>query len=226
MRGRLVVLPVIWLPLAFGSTACSAKKAAAGHAPPARLLEVAQSDGGDAAADRRMIWNASLSVEVPKERDVEPSLEKARALAESMGGYASSESTGGIVLRVPNARLREAMAALEKLGEVSYKHVSGDDVTAQYRDLEVRIENERKFQARLRELAEQSATVEELLAVEKEQARVTTELERLEAEMRLLENRTSLATLHLSVSKEVRPGPLGWVFYGVYRGVKWLFVWD
>lgn len=175
---------------------------------------------------RKMIWNASMDLTVAKERDVEPVVEKARALAEGMGGYASSESTGGLVLRVPNPRLREAMGEIEKLGEVAEKHVSGDDVTSDYQDLEVRIENAKKFQERLRDLAAKSATVEELLAVEKEQARVTTELEQLEARMRGLQSQTTLATLHLSVSKKIRPGPIGWVFYGAYRTVKWFFIWD
>ena len=151
---------------------------------------------------------------------------EARALAEGMGGSASSESTGGLVLRVPNSRLREAMSEIEKLGDVAEKHVSGDDVTSDYQDLDVRIENAKKFQERLRDLAAKSATVEELLAVEKEQARITTELEQLEARMRLLQSQTSLATLHLSVSKKIRPGPLALVFYGAYRTVKWFFIWD
>ena len=186
----------------------------------------APPDAGMPDDNRKMIWNASMDLTVPKDRDVEPAVEKARALAEGMGGYASSESTGGLVLRVPNPRLREAMSAIEKLGEVAEKHVSGDDVTSDYQDLEVRIENAKKFQERLRDLASKSATVEELLAVEKEQARVTTELEQLEARMRLMQSQTSLATLHLSVSKKVRPGPIGWVFVGAYRTVKWFFIWD
>jgi hypothetical protein len=23
-----------------------------------------------------------------------------------------------------------------------------------------------------------------------------------------------------------RPGPVGWIFYALYYGVKWLFVWE
>lgn len=176
--------------------------------------------------DRKMVWNASMDVVVPKDKDVEPAVDKARTLAESMGGYASSESTGGIVLRVPNPKLREAMHELEKLGEVTDKYLSGDDVTSDYQDLEVRIANAKRYQETLRELASKSGSVEDLLAVEKEQSRITTELEQLEARMRLMESQTSLATVHLSVSKKIRPGPLGWVFYGAYRTVKWFFIWD
>ena len=175
---------------------------------------------------RKMIWNASLDLEVKKDRDVEPAVEKARDIAESKGGFAASESTGGIVLRVPNDRLRETIEEVERLGEVAEKRVSGDDVTAGFTDLEVRIANSKRFQETLRELAARSATVEELLQVEKEQARITAELEGLEAQMRLMQSQTTLATLHVSVSRKVRPGPVGWVFYGAFRAVKWLFIWD
>ena len=192
----------------------------------AKQYKTPAPEPGDVSDSRKMIWNASMDLAVPKEKDIEPTVEKARTLVEGMGGYASSESTGGVVLRVPNPRLRDVIAELEKLGEVSDKHVRGDDVTSDYQDLEVRIENAKKFQQRLGELAAKSATVEELLAVEKEQARVTTELETLEARMRLLQSQTTLATLHLSVAKKIRPGPIGWVFYGAYRTVKWFFIWD
>lgn len=184
---------------------------------------VAEPMAGDS---RKMVWNASMDVVVRKDKDIEPAVERARTMAESMGGYASSESTGGIVLRVPNPRLREAMDELEKIGEVTGKHVRGDDVTSDFQDLEVRIANAKRYQETLRELAAKSASVEELLQVEKEQSRITTELEQLEGRMRLLQNQTTLATVHLSVSKKVRPGPLGWVFYGAYRTVKWFFIWD
>jgi hypothetical protein len=36
----------------------------------------------------------------------------------------------------------------------------------------------------------------------------------------------ALATVRVDFERPVRPGPVGWVFYGLARGVKWLFVWD
>jgi hypothetical protein len=48
----------------------------------------------------------------------------------------------------------------------------------------------------------------------------------MKGKLALLESQVSLATIHLTLEKPTRPGPLGWVFYGAYRGVKWLFVWD
>ena len=41
-----------------------------------------------------------------------------------------------------------------------------------------------------------------------------------------MKNQLTFATIAISLEESVTPGPVGWVFYGVYTGVKWLFVWD
>ena len=175
---------------------------------------------------RKMVRNAWMALETKREKDVAPALEKAKAMTLAMGGYVSSEREGAATLRVPNERLDEALDALGKLAEVADKQVMADDVTSAYYDLQLRIENGRSMSERLRALLEQAQNVEEMLAVEKELSRVTLELEQLEAQMRRMEANTTLATIHLEVRKRVIPGPVGWVFYGLYRGTKWLIVWD
>ncbi len=62
--------------------------------------------------------------------------------------------------------------------------------------------------------------------VEKELERVTAEYESLKARLESLEGQVALATVHLEFRRPVRPGPVGWVFYGLGKGLKWLFVWD
>jgi len=32
--------------------------------------------------------------------------------------------------------------------------------------------------------------------------------------------------LRVDFEKPVRPGPVGWVFYGLAKGIKWLFIWE
>ena len=105
------------------------------------------------------------------------------------------------------------------------KRTSAVDVTDDFYDLQVRLENARLEQSKLKELYAKAVSVDEMLKVEKELARVTTDLEVLEGRMRLMENQTSYATISVHVSKRVRPGPVGWVFFGLYKGVKWLLVW-
>ena len=62
--------------------------------------------------------------------------------------------------------------------------------------------------------------------------RVTLEIEELRGKLRYLRDRVQDATITVwfvqeyEPPEESSPGPLGWIFYGVYLGVKWLFVWD
>jgi hypothetical protein len=150
----------------------------------------------------------------------------ASAVAERLGGYTAGEERSSITLRVPSLRLDEALDDLEGIGKVSSKSTSAREVTSQQIDLSIRIENARKLRARLTALLDRASSVADILAIEKELARTTEELERLEAELRGLSDRVALSTIDIDLEQRVKPGPVGWLFYGVYSGVKWLFVWN
>lgn len=79
---------------------------------------------------------------------------------------------------------------------------------------------------RLAALLERATTVEEILAVERELGRVTESLTLLEAKLAAQSTRVDFAEVRLHVEDPPSPGPVGWVFYGLFKGVKWLFVWD
>ena len=191
-------------------------------APPAPTTEQSQA----AAVKRKFIRTASLTLEVPDEDDFKPTLVKAGKIAEDLEGYIQHESTRGVTLMVPTDKLDVALKALEALGEVTSREVRVVDVTAQYVDMQIRIANLRRMRDRLTELVAQSTDVSEILKIETELGRVTAELERMEGQLRLMDRNTTYATVTIWLQERVSPGPLGWVFYGLYRGVKWLFVWD
>lgn len=177
-------------------------------------------------ADRKLIRNAWLTVEVRDDDDFKPTIEKLSKMAERRKGYVQSESSTGATLLVPTDQLDAVVLEIEKMGKITEREITVVDATAQYVDMEIRIANLVKMRARLTELVNQSTSVEEVLQVERELARVTSELERLEGQLRVLSRNTTYATVNVSLRERVRPGPLGWVFYGGYKAVKWLFVWD
>jgi hypothetical protein len=180
----------------------------------------------EGAGERKIVRDANLRLEVGKESAVAPALRAVHQVAAQTGGFVFSETNDTIVLKVPSAKLDDALGRVSKVAKVRDKRVSARDVTSDYVDLGIRLDNARKLQGRLKELLAQTQDVARLLEVEKELARVTEHLERLEGQMRLLGQQTTYATLTVTVEKDVKPGPVGWVFYGVYSGVKWLFVWD
>ncbi len=190
---------------------------------PARA-KVQESPKQPVDTSRKLIRNARLTLELNDEDDFPSTVETIGALADAMGGYMQNESTDSATILVPTDRLDEALEEVSKLGKVSSKYVSVVDATSRYVDTQIRIQNLKKMRHRLTELVNQSTSVKEVLEVEKELARVTTELERIEGQMRLLTQQTSFATINVSLEERVKPGPLGWIFYGLGKGVKWLFI--
>ena len=78
--------------------------------------------------------------------------------------------------------------------------VNAQDVTAEWVDVEARLANHRRSEARLQALlAENTATLADVLQVERELARVRGEIESYEGRMRVLSDQVGLATLHLDV---------------------------
>lgn len=180
----------------------------------------------DKASDQVLIKNGRMSLEVGSESEIAGVLARVESTADALDGYVSRRTDQLLVLRIPAERIDEAMSAIAGFADVKSRDLQVQDVTAQYVDLDVRIKNLRKLEDRLRQLLAQGQNVEELLEVEKELSRVTGELEALEGRMRVMKNRVTYAMLQVHVDESISPGPVGWVFYGLYSGVKWLFVWD
>ncbi len=144
--------------------------------------------------DRKVIYTGQLNMLVG---DVESALVKSRQVAEDLGGYMQSLGGDSIVLRVPAKQFDPAIEKLSKLGIVTDRTIEARDVTEQYTDLELRLENARALADRLREMLKQAKTLEQTLAVQRQLSEVTLQVEQLEARMRAMKNRISLATIGL-----------------------------
>ncbi|MBU8897501.1 DUF4349 domain-containing protein [Corallococcus sp. M34] len=178
--------------------------------------------GGPGAGRAIARWS-SLEVE-RKDPTAGPPL--AVALAKSHGGYAEQVSTQGARLRIPAERLDAFLGAVSALGEVSRRTVMAEDVTDARRDLQVRFDNLTRVRERYLELLQRAASVDDAVKVEKELERVTAEYESMKAQLESMDGRVTLASVNVEFSRPVQPGPVGWLFYGLVKGVKWLFVWD
>ena len=129
-------------------------------------------------------------------------------------------------MRVPSERLPDFVKDLGSLGTIKKKEINGQDITDYYSDLVLRLESQKKLREKYLQLLEKAKDVQDLLAIEKELERINTDIESLEGRKAQAEKQVDYATVTIRVSKRVTPGPLGWIFYGAYSAVKWLFVWD
>jgi len=141
-------------------------------------------------------------------------------------GYITRESNNSITMRIPTDKMDEFIEAAKKYGKVENESKTGVDITEQYRDNVIRLENLKNVRDRYLTLLQSANTVTEILNIERELERVNTEIDILEGRVRFAEMSVAYSNITVRLHERVKPGPLGWIFYGLYRGVKWLFVWN
>jgi len=178
----------------------------------------------DATADNRMIaYSASLELSV---RDPE---ETRRILIEqvrSNNGFIVRQTENSITTRIPSDNMDDFINYAKKLGTIERETKTGTDITDQYRDDVLRLNSLKNVRNRYLILLERADTVSDILSIERELERVNWEIERLEGRIKYAELSVAYSNITVRFNEKVKPGPLGWVFYGLYRGIRWLFVWN
>jgi hypothetical protein len=227
----IATLALLGLALVFANGCAAAGRHARGRADGIRVAStrgVAPAAPGAATASRRhIIKNGSLRLLSKSPRT---DAHKVTAVAKALGGFVAHARHGDkrsvLTLRIPGDKFQLAMAQLRTIGELDRISVRGRDVTAQVVDLDIRLATALKVRKRYLELLAKAQTVAEAMPVQKELERVNLQIERLKGRLKVLRDQVALSTINVELKYPVRPGIVGWVFYGLYKGVKWLFIWD
>ncbi|MGW1561887.1 DUF4349 domain-containing protein [Streptomyces sp. NPDC002144] len=181
-------------------------------APGAKEASGAQAPSGTKARSPKLtassiIRTASLTVQV---KDVPKALDRARTTTESAGGYVGDETTSRdpegrehtrVVLRVPVDRYDEVLADLQGAGKLIDRTAKAEDVTDQVVDVDSRVKSQRVSVARVRELMDRATKLSDVVALEGELSSREADLEALLAQQASLKDRTSMATITLSLSE-------------------------
>ena len=150
---------------------------------------------------RKIIKEGYIKYNVPDIKGVEKNVIEKVKLYE---GYVASsnfgEEYGSMVIKIPENRFDQFLQYTDNFGKIISKSISARDVTEQYFDLEGRIKNKRIHQERLRKYLNTSNSIDDLLKVESELNRITTELESMEGSFKELSHLISYSTLTLEFS--------------------------
>lgn len=170
----------------------------------------AQASLADSLRPPMLIRDGTVRIEV---ETLDTAVSAVRALAVRLGGHVANVSMhlgerqyreATITLRIPADRFDEAMGGLEPLGDLDVVEVRTEDVGEEYVDLERRLANARRLEARLLELlTTRTGELEDVLAVERELARVREQVERFEGRLRYLRTRVAVSTLAVTVHEPV-----------------------
>ncbi|MEV7735336.1 DUF4349 domain-containing protein [Streptomyces sp. NPDC088921] len=166
-----------------------------------------QATAAPQPAANHIIRTATLTVQV---KSVPKALAAARTTTENAGGFVGKESTSRdeegreqteVVLRIPVEKYDEVLADLEGAGKLLERTANAQDVTDQVVDVESRIATQRASVARIRELMDKATRLSDVVTLEGELSTRQADLESLLARQASLKDRTSLATITLSLSE-------------------------
>ena len=163
------------------------------------------------AADRKIIRNADITIEVPSTVEAQ---HQVTSIAESHDGFVvTSEAKQResndpaqrtleikLVVRVPSNQFGRAFDEIKKLaGNTPAEQVTSQDVTEDFIDLEARIKTQKALEVQFLEIMRQANKIADALEVQRQIAEVRTEIEKLEGRKRFLENRSSLSTINVNI---------------------------
>jgi len=201
------------------------------------------ADGAADVVPPRVSDSAASGLTLPGATDVLPnlvirsgtasmqvdSLDRAIALvhglARRVGGFIGSSTTQSgrgavpaatLEIRMPADRFEDAVDGLRPIGKVESVNVTAQDVGEEYVDVQARMANDHRLEARLIELvAQRTGKLTDVLAVEQELARVREEIERYQGRLRYLQTRAAVSTLSLTIHMPIpvvdegSPGVMG-----------------
>jgi hypothetical protein len=148
--------------------------------------------------------------------DINKSADQLIAIAKEFGGYLQSRDDAVVVVRVPSRSFHLLLDRLNDCGTVVSRSILTDDVTDEYRDLELRLGVLESSRLRLMTLMEKAATLDDLLKLEEQLAKLTTEIETLKGGLKKLNQQVTYSALHVdfamrSVVGHRKSSPFSWV---------------
>ena len=176
----------------------------ASPAPAPANAKGADATSGARAEDNMVIYTGEVHMQADEER-LAATLDQVIDVAESLGGHLAGRTDGSVVVKVPSARFREAMTKLEPLGIVTHRSVTAQDVTAEFHDAEVRLQNLKATRQRLQEFLAKASNIPDTLTVERELERVAQEIDVLEGRLRFLRERASYSQITVQVTAKPKP---------------------
>lgn len=158
------------------------------------------------APTRMVIYQAELQLRV---KNFESTISKLEQRAAALGGYivqsnvsreGNEEINGTLTIRIPQKHFQTFMKDAEgRAAEVIDRHVTGQDVSEEYIDLESRLKSKRAVEARLMEFMKNAAKTEDLLKISSDLSVVQEDIEKIEGRIKFLQNQTQFSTITVSL---------------------------
>lgn len=146
--------------------------------------------------------------------DVEKTLRSLRTIVDTqLGDVLSLEDTtpnqpgeahtARVTLRVPSARFDRTLDALTALGKVQSRSVGAEELTDQIVDSTARLRNLRNEELLVLGIMNRAGKIPDVLEVESKLSDIRGQIERLDAEVRVLKGRVTYSNITVNLSSEI-----------------------
>jgi hypothetical protein len=162
--------------------------------------------------NRLVIKDAELELLIG---DTDKAINQVTKVASDYGGYIIGSRTwysdeykhASLKLGIPAANFEEALTELRRLGlRVLQETASGQDVTAEYVDLESKLTNLEATAVRVRNFLDSAQNLDEVLRINQELSDLEAQIEQVRGQMRFYEGRAAFSTVTVILTPE-RPEP-------------------
>ncbi|MBF8282331.1 MAG: hypothetical protein HW378_1246, partial [Anaerolineales bacterium] len=203
--------------------------ASTGFAPPAATTgpELGARASDATTTERLVIKNATLSLVV---KDPAASVDSISTLADGLGGFVvssnvyqtSTDAAGNkimraqISIRIPADKFLPAIEQLEGMtvsGKADTKNISGEDVTAQYTDLQSQLRNLEAAEQQLQQIMDSATKTEDVLAVYNQLVSIRGQIEQVKGQMQYYREAAALSLISIDLIPDALSQPIeigGW----------------
>jgi len=175
---------------------------------------------------RLIIRTADMTIVVSNTQE---QLDAISTLATQYGGFVvssgtskvGSESQGQITLRVDAKNFDTALGDIRKMAlDVHNENIRGEDVTAEYVDLEAQLKNLEAAEAQLNKIMESATKTEDVLNVYQQLTQIRGQIEQIKGRMKYLSQSSALSTINVTLIPDALARPVevgGWRLEGVAK---------
>jgi len=210
--------------------------ASTGFAPPAATAapELGARASDATTTERLVIKNATLSLVV---KDSAASVNSISTLADGLGGFVvssnvyqtSTDAAGNkimraqISIRIPADKFLPAIEQLEGMtvsGKADTKNISGEDVTAQYTDLQSQLRNLEAAEQQLQQIMDSATKTEDVLAVYNQLVSIRGQIEQVKGQMQYYREAAALSLISIDLIPDALSQPIeigGWKPQGIAK---------
>ena len=167
--------------------------------------------------------------------DPSDAAQRITTLATGMGGFVVSSNTAeasvdakgnkimqaSLTVRVPSAQLDAAMTQIRAMAvEVKNVSVTGQDVTAQYTDLQSQLRNAEAAEAKLTEIMNAATKTEDVMAVFNQLTLVRQQVEQLKGQIQYYDESAAMSAISMDLLPDALNQPIevgGWQPQGVAK---------